>query len=282
METLLLTPDDEAEAIVSSFTIPPCPDVLIQVLREMRQEDPDVVRIGNLITGDVSLAAAVLKTVNSPAFGLQTKAKSVDQAVKLMGLRNVKDITTGLLLRDSLPPGNAAVLDNFWDTSAAVAQTAALVARPLAKLDRDDAYTFALFRDCGIPLMARRFDDYDKAFVAGLATAPSVTAAEASRFGVEHARIGATVAKTWFLGDDLTTAIRLHHEYATLRASQVPSVVRRLVALALVAETIHARCTRQADSEEWARGGSFACDVLEIDEDAIIEQQDMVEGILGF
>jgi len=282
METLVLTPEDEAEAIVSSFTIPPCPDVLIQVLREMRQEDPDVVRVGNLITGDVSLAAAVLKTVNSPAFGLQTKAKSVDQAVKLMGLRNVKDITTGLLLRDSLPPGNAAVLDKFWDTSAAVAQTAALIARPIAKLDRDDAYTFTLFRDCGTPLMARRFEDYDTAFVTGLATAPSVTAAEAAKFGVEHARIGATLARTWFLGDDLTMAIRLHHEYATLRAVQVPATVRRLVALALVAETIHARCTRQIDSDEWARGGSFACDVLEIDEDAISEQQDMVEGILGF
>jgi HD-like signal output (HDOD) protein len=130
--------------------------------------------------------------------------------------------------------------------------------------------------------MARRFDDYDKAFVAGLATVPSVTAAEVSRFGVEHARIGATLAKTWFLGEDLTAAIRFHHDYATLRSAQMPSVVRRLIALALVAETIHARCTRQTDSEEWARGGSFACDVLEIDEDAITEQLDMVEGILGF
>lgn len=282
METVLLTPEDEADAIASNFTIPPCPDVLIQVLREMRQEDPDVIRIGNLITGDVSLSAAVLKTVNSPAFGLQTKARSIDQAVKFMGLRNVKDITTGLLLRDSLPPGNAAVLDRFWDTSAAVAQTAALVARPLAKLDRDDAYTFALFRDCGIPLMARRFDDYDKAFVSGLATAPSVTAAESANFGVDHARIGAILARTWFLADDITVAIRLHHDYAMLRAANVPAAVRRRVALTLVAETIHARCTRQADSEEWARGGSFACDVLEIEEDAIAEQQDLVEGILGF
>lgn len=282
METMLLTPDDEASAIVSSFGIPPCPEVLIQVLREMRQDDPDVVKVGNLISGDVSLAAAVLKTVNSPFFGLQNKAKSIDQALKLMGLRNVKEITTGIMLRDALPVGNAAVLDNFWDTSAAIAQSAALLARPVAKLDRDDAYTFALFRDAGVPLMARRFDNYDQLFLERLAVADSVTALERETFGTDHTMIGGHLARSWYLTDDIAQAIRLHHDYAALRSGTTPKAVQRHVALALVAETIHSRLGRQRDSDEWARGGDFARDVLEIEDSDLDEHADMVEGILGF
>jgi HD-like signal output (HDOD) protein len=282
METILLTPDDEAEAIVASFGIPPCPEVLIQVLREMRQDDPDVVKVANLISGDVSLAAAVLKTVNSPFFGLQTKAKSIDQALKLMGLRNVKEITTGIMLRDALPVGNAVVLDNFWDTSAAIAQTAALLARPVAKLDRDDAYTFALFRDAGVPLMARRFDNYDQSFVERLAVTESVTALEREAFGTDHTMIGGPLARSWYLTDDIAQAIQLHHDYATLRAGTTPKAVQRHVALALVAETIHSRLNRQKECDEWMRGGDFARDVLEVEDSDLDEHADMVEGILGF
>ena len=222
MEAALLSPEQDAEAIVRDLGIPPCPEILLKVLREMRQDDPDFAKIGNLISSDVSLAAATLETVNAAAFGLRTKVASVDKALSLLGLRNVKDVVTGLLLREALPIDDSAALDHFWDTSSAVAQTAALIARPLAKLDREDAYTFALFRDCGIPLMVRKFSDYDRFFTTAVSGARSFTAAERSHFSVDHACVGAHLARKWHLPDEMADAIALHHEYDVLSAGNTP------------------------------------------------------------
>ena len=68
MEQELTIPDLEAAQIVRDLNIPPCPEVLTKLLREMRNDEPDYMMISNLISGDVSLAAAMLKTVNSPFF----------------------------------------------------------------------------------------------------------------------------------------------------------------------------------------------------------------------
>ena len=68
--------DHEAERIVKQIGIPPCPAILTQLLQEMRADEPDFKQIGKLIAGDVGLAAALLKLVNSPFYGLATPASS--------------------------------------------------------------------------------------------------------------------------------------------------------------------------------------------------------------
>src|SRR5688572_3920629 len=103
MQSDLETLNREAEGIARSIGIPPCPAILTRLVRETRSDDPDFARLGELIGGDVSLAAAMLKTVNSPFYGLRSKATSIRQALVLMGLRNVTNLVTGLLLRQAFP-----------------------------------------------------------------------------------------------------------------------------------------------------------------------------------
>ena len=86
METDLEVLDREAGQIVKDIGIPPCPTILTKLMQEMRHDDPDFAKLGKLIGGDVSLAAAMLKTVNSPFYGLRTKATSVPQAIALLKL----------------------------------------------------------------------------------------------------------------------------------------------------------------------------------------------------
>ena len=42
-------------------------------------------------------------------------------------------------------------METFWQTSSGIAVVAAQLTRPLGIKNRDEAYTFALFRDCGVP-----------------------------------------------------------------------------------------------------------------------------------
>lgn len=276
----LLIQDDEVERIVRDLGIPPCPEILTRLLREMREDEADFIKIGNLISGDVSLAAATLKTVNSPFFGLRSKLSSLHQALNVLGLRNVKQIVTGLLLRNALPTGDSATLKQFWDTSSGIAQTNAMLAKPLGSLDPEEAYVFALFRDCGIPLMVRRFATYDAFYAGAVAASQSLTQAEQAGFRVNHARVGARLARTWQLPDHVCEAIAQHHEYEALAAGNFPRPVSRLVALTLVSEYVYTRCTSGGDCPAWIQGGVFALETLQIDPAQVEAQIEMLDGIL--
>ena len=54
---------------LAGIEIPPRPAVLDKVMAEMQSSDPDFRRLANLILADVGLAAGLIKTANSPAFG---------------------------------------------------------------------------------------------------------------------------------------------------------------------------------------------------------------------
>ena len=73
-----------AQELVKEIGIPPCPAVLAEFMAESHKDDPDLRRLSHLVNKDVALAAAVLKTVNSPLYGLSRKARTVQDALALL------------------------------------------------------------------------------------------------------------------------------------------------------------------------------------------------------
>ena len=183
--------DKEAEQVLSGICIPPCPAILTKLMKEMRGDEPDFTRISQLISEDASLAAAMLQTVNSAFYGLRTKATSVQQAIILLGLREVRRLATRILLRDAFSNGSSEVMEQYWESSSSIAQISAYLADHFG-FDRDEAYTFALFRDCGMLAMMDSYEDYKpmlpgQALPAGCA---NVIALENTLHNMNHARSG--------------------------------------------------------------------------------------------
>ena len=267
MEQDLEVLDREAEQIVKDIGIPPCPAILTKLMKEMRGDDPDFIKLGKLISGDVSLGAAMLKTVNSPFYGLRTKATSVQQAIALLGLRNVAELVTGLLLKQAFPGGTSDRMDEYWEISSGIAEINAALARHFKNVDRDGAHTFALFRDCGMLAMMQGYKGYKPVFPgAESSSAQSVTASEDKRHGMNHARIGCQMAKEWLLPDEVCLAVLRHHDYTELQAdgADMPAVSLQHIALTLAAESIYVKQELGMTSTEWVRGGEFALDQLAI------------------
>ena len=143
--------DSELERTLNGIGIPPRPIIIDRITQEMRKDEPNFNYLGQLITADVSLAASLIKMANSPYFGLQGRARSVNDAVLMLGLKVTSRAIAGLSLRRAFPA--SPQLERFWSASA---QTAALSgwlvsALEIPGLHADEAYTFGLFRDCGIP-----------------------------------------------------------------------------------------------------------------------------------
>jgi putative nucleotidyltransferase with HDIG domain len=202
----------EALAAVNKLIVPPCPHVLSEIGRELRREAPDVRRIAEQITHDATSSAVILMTVNSAIYGLSSKARSVQQAIANLGLDHTSYLLAGLLLRNAFPSSDKGALMRFWDTSMELALCAAYVASELGTVDRDEAYTYALFRDIGRALLICKFDDYDEASAQASPEATSnVAIAEKRRFGTDHTVIGAGLARDLQLPDEMIEAILWHH-----------------------------------------------------------------------
>ena len=267
METHFEVLDREAEQIVKEIGIPPCPMILTKLMQEMRSDDPDFGKLGKMIGGDVSLAATMLKTVNSPFYGLRTKATSVQQAIALLGLRHVAELVAGLLLRQAFPGGTSDLMDEFWETSSAISEINDRLVRKFKHVRRDGLQTFALFRDCGMLAMMQKFKSYKPVFPgAKQGTDVSVTAVEDIHHKINHARVGYQMAKTWLLPDETCEAVLRHHEYAELHANGagLSDTSLQHIALTLAAESIYVKQEYNAVSAEWALGSEFALELMGI------------------
>jgi HD-like signal output (HDOD) protein len=252
--------DRNADQIVKEIGIPPCPAILTKLLRETRSEEPDFRRVGQLVGGDVVLASAVLKVANSPFYGLRTKAASVQQALALLGLSTVTQLVTGIMLRQAFSGPAGPELERYWKTSMAISLISALVCREAARGDSGIACTYGIFRDCGMPVMLKKFPIYADIF-DGSAFSPGepVLEVENERYTTNHARVGAQLARGWFLPESLCDAILKHHDvlYSTEIMAKAEPAAQGLIAIGLIAEQLYCSATGTV-CREWALAGEWA------------------------
>jgi len=257
--------------IVSSLAIPPQPVVVQQMQTEMGKPDPDVRKAAHIVSQDIGLTVAVLKAVNSPLFGLSRKVESVEEAVSLIGLRALSNLVTAVALRTAMA-GDADTLAHFFDTSGKRAFAMARLARELPGVTAPHAQTFGLFCDVAIPLLLRRFPNYRETLQrAETDPTQGFTEIEHRAHHTDHALIGALVAKTWGLPQNVCLAIRLHHDYKIFLDAKVPREICTLVALGLIADAAINRYAGGNRSTEWQKGGDYVAGALVLSPEEIEE-----------
>jgi HD-like signal output (HDOD) protein len=270
----------DVDELIRSIAIPPRPALLTEVQKEMAADDPDLGRISRLVGMDVAMTAAVLRSVNSPFYALTRQASTLDQAISLIGLRQIGTLVTGFALRQALR-GDAANLTRFWDVSTKRSYALSRLARGLRGVEIDVAQSFGLFCDVGIPLLMQRFADYGATLRdANQSRSQSFTAVEQAAHRADHAMIGALMARSWGLPSLVCDAIRAHHDYGVFQDARVPDAVQRLIAMGLLAEVAIQRFAGLNASVEWLKGGDQATGVLLLGE---YELEDWIETLLeGF
>ncbi len=262
-------PRADDPGIVTDVDIPPCPSVLMALLEEARRPEPDFPTLSRFIASDMALGAAMLKTVNSPFYGLRSPAISIQQALQLLGVRKTVGLATGLLLRSAFSASAGEVTDHVWESSTRLAAALARLSRSVARIDRDEAYTFGMFRDCGMLVLARKYADY--AALARSHGSPhdaELEQSEAARYLGHHAQVGFQMAKGWYLPEELCLAVRHHHNPAIL-GGDVPGIgrtVRALVATGLLVDRILCEAQSGQVGTGWEACGAAVMRCLDIDE----------------
>jgi HD-like signal output (HDOD) protein len=216
----------------------------------------------------------MLKTVNSPFYGLTKKATGVEQALSILGLRTGANLVCGLLLRRAFPADSGAAMQRLWDNATRIAGLTASLAARIKDVNADEAHTYVLFRDCGMLVMLRRFPQYaDILEQSGRIPGVQFTRIEDTRFKFNHARVACALARSWFLPEPLCGAIFCHHEIVlmdkNLFGTEPPN--RKLVAFGLLAEQIAALHVNQGLCPDWPAAEQFVLDTLGIAAEEIVE-----------
>lgn len=207
---------DVAQECIRDIVIPAQP----QLMLDIRNVYPDIDKIAALIARDPAMGAAVLKTVNSPLFGIPKKIVKIEQAVMLLGLDSVMNIMSALLLRKSLANNiDPSVLNEFWQSANDAAVAINFVARQLKLVSPDQAFILGLFHNCAIPLMREKYQDYfDTLVTAYQEHRRTLTDLEDEHYQANHALIGGYIARAWHLPEDVITVIGEHHLPSRLSA----------------------------------------------------------------
>lgn len=277
--------DKEMERVAQSIGIPACPAILLELSEETKKEEPDFVKVEKLVSRDVGLSATLLKTINSPFYGLRNKISSVSQAVGLLGLSSLSSTISGLVLRNVFSCKDQVSMERFWDSSAKFAMATMFLAKKIPGLNKDDAYTYGLFQNCGIPILIQKYPDYKETLAkANNQSVGKFTDIEDEAHGTDHATVGYLMTKSWNLPEVATDAVRFHHEYSVLSDEQtkVSTASLNLIALGLLADRAVHLCSG-ADknfSLEWEKGGALALTQLNMSETDFADMCDDMADII--
>ena len=245
---------------LTDLAIPPRPHLIDALMKERNKEEPDFRKIEQLISSDIGIAGALLKIANSPSFGLQRKITSISSAMQTMGMRQVISIASGLVLRHLMKGGDPTSMERFWDTTDNVAALCTKLSRRFRFNNIDDAQTFGLFHDCGIPVLMQRFPNYkDVLRAANSQQNRSFIEVEDELLGTNHTVVGNLLTRNWGLSEQICLAIHNHHDldfFVEARGAD-NGITKTLIAIGHFAEHLHHLSKRGSNDLEWAKFGPY-------------------------
>ncbi|MCJ8319113.1 MAG: HDOD domain-containing protein [Colwellia sp.] len=260
------------------FSVPAQPELLVKLHRLMAEQEIDLNTIADTISQDIAVSATILKTINSPLYGLARSISDIKKSVRYIGLNGINTLVTSSLIKQSFKQHDCSiVLDDFWQNSSNIANTAVHIGKTIKQnLSSEKLFTLGLFHDCGIPVMSMKYSDYQHTLDHAQNT-PSIILPEVEEvtYGVNHATIGYFVASSWRLPKDICQLILRHHDRDFLYKldGSEPQLCYAILKLAENIVYLHKHFHPNAD---WAYIGESTLTVLDLDEDDV---QDIIEDV---
>lgn len=194
-----------------------------------------------VIKADEALSARVLKIANSVFFDRGKKSQTIDDAVMVIGLSEVRGLMNASALSDLFPSRHPA-RQQFWANAIATAIAARLLAQRSASELTGLAFTAGLMHDIGKLLMLQRApDEYNKVLKEVQIKGCSFIEAESKVFIFDHCQLGHYLAQRWNFSEQLTLAIRCHHEpwsEQTVQSSTQPGISQLIKSADLMAHAL--------------------------------------------
>ena len=203
--------------------LPALPKAVTDFVERSRDPDAPASELAKILETDAGLTVELLRFVNSSAFGLKRAAKTVQQAIALLGMGKVKNFVVTAGTQAAVKARGSKLINQkcFWNSSLQKALFAREVAG-LLKTDEDIAFAGSLLQDFLLPVLTNEFFDPYLAFIEQRNQMPLLlTDYEQQVLSFDHAQLAAALARRWRLPDDLACCLLFHHRGLRVLADPV-------------------------------------------------------------
>lgn len=195
--------------------LPPLPHSLTKIIQLCNNPDSDLNMISGEIERNPALSADLLKLSNSAFFSNRSQVSSILQAVKVVGLKNLRNLLYVSGVR-KIMDGQYGKMMDVWDHSNRCSYYARYLAQNQNQTNKlaDIIAVSALLHDIGKFLLLsvdrtffKKIESYQRGSDSG-----NSTLLEEMAIGLSHPQLGALLAEKWEFPADLRVAIEYHHK----------------------------------------------------------------------
>jgi putative nucleotidyltransferase with HDIG domain len=213
--------------------IPQFPQHILELQKILSNPNANFSDLAHIINRDPSLIADLLKTANSSMYMLPNKVKTIDEAVKMIGFKGVKNLVWTYSAQKLLSEKyNFNIIKDTIDHSAEVAFYAYELAKHFKfKEIIDEIFTAAILHDLGkIIINSLKPDVLSRITKICNKKGINSSVIENLTDGFNHSIIGARLAEKWNFPESIIESIKYHH--IPLEASEKHQKIVYLIYLA--------------------------------------------------
>ncbi|MBC3871999.1 HDOD domain-containing protein [Undibacterium flavidum] len=270
MTLSLVDPNDDQisieEVINKINALPMLPELAREMLNDLNDDDISLETIAEKVSMDQSIAAKVIQLANTSYYGNNSKVVTIQQAVSMLGTKNLKNLIRTSIFTNNLPVARCRGFDNkaFWRHNIATAICAELISRTL-HMKQDFAFTAGLLHDIGRLVLVSKFPQkYEHVIRCAKDNDCNLLDAERSILGVDHVSVGLILALQWNFSDAIQDAIRGHHAPDDKELNSVASIIH------VANSIVHALDLSESEDDLVPPISQFAWDVVGLSEEAYL------------
>lgn len=227
------TPEKLVQRIREVSTLP---HIVARVIEVANNPNTSAIDLAEIIESDPSLAARVLRTVNSAAYGLRNRVNTIVKAICYLGFMEVRKIAitasvSNLFQTEQMQgPYDRRRL---WKHLVSVGVTSRMIALKCGLENFEEVFLAGLLHDLGIILIDQHLNFEFNRVVAALTEDQTTVEIEREILGFDHTQVGAEVAEKWRFPRSIVDAMLYHHQ-----THRCPTPNRPLVAAVELSNTL--------------------------------------------
>jgi len=226
--------DNKLVLLKKLSNIEPLPAIITQLTELMEQDEPDINSIAKVLKTEIGLTTRLLRVANSPFFGFQRQVSSINEAIVMLGLTDLKNLVMSfVIVRQFDKVGIWDILDQerFWQHSMAVAGLGARLATLVGRGElKNDAFTLGVIHRLGMCVLAHSFPTEYK---AALSKEAVLEHNEITTLGLDHHEVGALICQHWNLPVRFVTAVALSKSESEAEMPEKTALLTTILGLSI-------------------------------------------------
>ena len=222
-------PPVSAETVAGhAKTLVSLPTIFFQIDRAINHPSSSSTDIAKALRTDQGLSARLLRIANSAFFGFPQRVESVDQAIRIIGTRQLHDLVLATVVLSQFRgvDANLVTMKSFWQHSFACGIAARTLATRRRETNVEHFFVAGLLHDIGSLVLYQEFPQRAAAALEmHRRDRTALDEVERAVIGCDHGQVGAALMTLWKLPEFYREVAANHHHPAGCRSPSMGTAV---------------------------------------------------------